>query len=176
MSLWLSSELQNNKNKQIISHNNGMLNLQHASNIPVSIVSANFSSPSKGWKLSPISSVSFWLRHSLASCMLLVMKLDQYMGSLPDAGGTIRVKMPYVKPFLSYDGKNTQILCLYPLLVLVWAPSPNPWPPGHSFPVAALPRGRLGKLSGWTQWWPQKGHLLSLGAHWGTEEQEIMPF
>lgn len=54
--------------------------------LPVSIVSANFSNPSKGWKLSPISSVSFWLRHSLASCMLLVMKLDQYMGSMPDAG------------------------------------------------------------------------------------------
>lgn len=59
---------------------------KHRSNLPVSIVSANFSSPSNGWKLSPISSVSFWLRHSLASCMLLVMKLDQYMGSTPDAG------------------------------------------------------------------------------------------
>lgn len=53
--------------------------------VPVSIVSANFSSPSNGWKLSPMSSVSFWLRHSLASCMLLVMKLDQYIGSVPDA-------------------------------------------------------------------------------------------
>lgn len=59
---------------------------KHRSNLPVSIVSANFSSPSNGWKLSPISSVSFWLRHSLASCMLLVMKLDQYIGSTPDAG------------------------------------------------------------------------------------------
>lgn len=53
--------------------------------IPVSIVSANFSSPSKGWDPSPCSSVSFWLRHSFASCILLVIKLDQYIGSEPDA-------------------------------------------------------------------------------------------
>ena len=50
------------------------------------MVSANFSNPSKGWKLSPMSSVSLWLRHSLASCILLVMKLDQYMGSIPVPG------------------------------------------------------------------------------------------
>lgn len=53
--------------------------------VPVSIVSANVSKPSRGWKLSPRSSVSLWLRHSFASCMLLVMKLDQYIGSMPDA-------------------------------------------------------------------------------------------
>lgn len=53
--------------------------------IPVSIVSANFSSPSKGWDPSPCSSVNFWLRHSFASCILLVIKLDQYIGSDPDA-------------------------------------------------------------------------------------------
>lgn len=141
--------------------------------LPVSIVSANFSSPSNGWKLSPVSSVSFWLRHSLASCILLVIKLDQHMGSVPDAKKRARWFI-----FIRQDCDFGQMIFQWPLaklhpyrfLVLAWAPFPGLWPPGRSFPAPKQPMAQWEWLSGWTLRSLQRGHLRSPRVHWVTEK------